>query len=226
MLDKGYGPIVLLADSQLLFSQSKGQPLRQWISEKMVVRSETSAFNASRMTRQALYIGASNDNAPEFYDMAVEICKSWGIETVVNGTSVHQFTEILPEDVDLVLLAGGDIERGWAFISQDSVKTWLHDFSALRGVLIGISAGAIHLTSTFSIEHSARVGFLRFRPFGVVVHEEAQHWPTAVAWHQHQLSGDEYGLFGEIYCIPFGGGMVVEDEKPEPVGKGFFLSES
>ena len=234
MLEKGYGPIVLLADSQLLLSQLKGQKLIHWVAEK--ARAKAAARDTPTRPLQALYIGASNGNIPEFYEMAVEICKVWGIEKVINGTTEQQFHRVRPEDVDVVILAGGDVELGWSFISHKTIQAWLRDFSASNGVLIGISAGAIHLTSTFSITRQSSVEFLGFYSGGLVVHEEADNWPTALGWHQYLLSDKEGAFtgFSPIYCIPFGGGMVIEPREleepesgtPRPVGVGFFLSES
>ena len=211
MVEQAYGPMALLADSQLLFSPIKGQILMQWV-EKQLIDRQCSALNNAR---RALYLGASNGNESAYYQMAVEICRAWGIENVVNGVDESQFVGFPPESFDVVLLAGGDVALGWAFLSSSSVTQWLRAFSFAQGVLIGISAGAIHLSSAYCVENSQHRQFLGFYPASLVMHEEGDDWPTVKAWkHSKKVGADEKGL-DVLCCIPFGGGLLIESDQSQ-----------
>ncbi|PCJ47581.1 MAG: hypothetical protein COA99_00805 [Moraxellaceae bacterium] len=207
--------MALLADSQLLLSPGKGDMLRAWMNKHLDQRC------LSNRPKRAVYIGASNGDLPEFYQMAIEICAAWNINQVIHVQCVADLVALHPQDVDVVLLAGGDVTLGWSFLSQLPIKQWLNDYSADNGVFVGVSAGAIHLSNAYISEHS--VAFLGYHAACIVAHEEREGWPTARAWQawasrepQQVKKQGQLPLIG----LPFGGGLLVDSEATLPVGNG------
>src|SRR4051794_30553094 len=97
-------PLFLLADSQLLFR--RGEPLLQTLQGALQV--------SERNVTRAAYIGASNGDAPEFFELFV---------AAMDDINLHESRMILAEfgiedrafleRADLLLLAGGDADNGW-----------------------------------------------------------------------------------------------------------------
>lgn len=204
------GPVVLLADSQLLLNTSKGKLLSQWVKQCLMERVY------EERERRALYLGAANGNIDDFYQMAVTICTGWNITSVTNGVVPEVFVEQSPDDFDLVILAGGDVGIGWQFLSQHTVRAWLEYFTQGEGLIIGISAGAIHLASTVEVNTITEREFLAFVSAHVAVHEEQLSWPTRQVW-AGIASGSSRA---DMYCIPFGGGVAIKNGIHQPLGKG------
>ena len=219
------GPMALLADSQLLFGGKKGEALSQWVMEKVAVRRVDDALGIFEPSKKAVYIGAANGNAIEFYQMATDICRQWGIDSVVHAENAQQLVDLNVEGIAVVILAGGDVALGWAFLSQPSVRGWLNHYTQANGLIIGISAGAIHLASTYSKEHDSRVCFLEYCPVNIAAHEELEEWPTIRLWQQSV--DDAQPLF---IGLPLGGGMLIEPniimfKGARSIGKGFSVFE-
>lgn len=214
------GPMVLLADSQLLFGGSKGETLSRWIVTHISCR------KPSANPKTALYIGASNGDAPEYFHMAVDICRGWGVDNVKHIQDSESFNCLPLKDISVVILSGGDIELGWRFLSLEPVRAWLDAYTQDEGLLIGISAGAIHLASAFSLEHGGCVDFLGYYPACIAVHEEQNGWPTEKLWRQHsrKLAEQEANSAAQgakkLTGIPFGGGLMVDEKGTLSIGKG------
>ncbi len=132
------------------------------------------------------------------------------------------------QTADLVLLAGGDVERGWRAFEQNGVKDLVNRRRYDGVVLIGVSAGAIQLGLGGLVEPAAessavkKAEFFRFAPFYVGAHEEQEEW-----WNLKLLitssQVDARGI-----GIPMGGGAIYfPDGELEPIRKPLteFLKE-
>ncbi len=109
-------------------------------------------------------------------------------------------------EADLILLAGGDVERGWKVLVETGMREQIADRYARGAALIGVSAGAIHLGSHAVLERSDgshELGtMLGLVPMIVDVHDEARDW-TKLAGTIELLEGAARGI-----GIPSGGGLV------------------
>ncbi len=214
--------MALLADSQLLFGGVKGEPLSEWVVAQIAVRNPPESYS---VPGGAIYIGAANGDASEFYQMAVDICRPWGVDDVVHVKNAMQLSALQVEDIAVVILAGGDVGLGWDFLSQPTVRAWLDSYTRTNGLIIGISAGAIHLASTFSKAHNRSIHFLAYCSENIAAHEESEDWPSVRSWQQ--CADDVQSLF---IGLPFGGGLLVESSttrltEANPVGKGYKVFE-
>lgn len=128
-------PIFLFADSQLLFWRDDGRP---WLER---VRGEVDAARP-----KAAYVGASNGDQPEFYELfrgameSVEVTDCRMIPTEPSGDDLEFF-----EAADLVLLAGGEVRRGWRAFKKNGLRQKLIERYYAGAVLMGVSAGAVQL---------------------------------------------------------------------------------
>ena len=222
------GPMALLADSQLLFGGERGEQLSQWVMAQMAARYSVGEFDVSEISKKAVYIGAANANVIEFYEMAKDICRQWGIDSVdavIQVENVKQLSALSAKDIAVVILAGGDVALGWEFLSQPLVRGWLDYYTQTNGLIIGISAGAIHLAATFSKDHNGRVCFLEYCSVNIAAHEELEGWPTVRLWQQS--IDDAQTLF---VGLPLGGGMLIEPNAmlfkgTRSIGKGYRVFE-
>jgi len=190
--------LLLLADSQLLFRAASAPALHSRIRNR---------FDAPV---EAAYIGAANGNDPSFYDFACQ-----AIDTLLGRKCNTRFIchekELPLEPSPLVVLAGGSVSQGWDFIGTPAVVEWLQRCRSLPGgLIIGVSAGAIHMARGIDPEQPASGArhYLNWLPMDVAVHEEYQGWPSL-------LNKPALG-------IPMGGGVWVEPAM-ESVGTQCFL---
>ena len=199
-------PLYLLADSQLFFWKSDGDSLSDRI------RADLDSANP-----KAAYIGASNGDQPEFYSLFQAAMESMGISNcrLVPSQPSREDTAFL-EDADLIVLAGGDVERGWQVFEQNGLKELLPRLRYDGAVLMGVSAGAIqlglgHLTNA---AQPKPLDMFRFAPFYVGAHDEENDWWDLRALVN--LSQADTRAIG----IPAGGGAVyLSDGTLEPIRK-------
>ena len=199
-------PLYLLADSQLFFWKSDGDSLSDRI------RADLDSANP-----KAAYIGASNGDQPEFYSLFQAAMESMGISNcrLVPSQPSREDTAFL-EDADLIVLSGGDVERGWQVFEQNGLKELLPRLRYDGAVLMGVSAGAIqlglgHLTNA---AQPKPLDMFRFAPFYVGAHDEENDWWDLRALVN--LSQADTRAIG----IPAGGGAVyLSDGTLEPIRK-------
>jgi Peptidase family S51 len=198
--------LYLLADSQLLFWKDNDSLFAARIGEEIEAE-----------TPKAAYIGASNGDNPDFFSLFVGAMEMIGITDcrMIPSQPSKEDTAFL-EAADLLLLSGGDTERGWRAFEQNGLKELIPQKRFGGAVLVGISAGAVQLgmgsltgTSTMKSEE-----MFRFAPFYVGAHEEAEEW-----WNLRALVNlsqtDARGI-----GIPAGGGAIYHpDGSLEPVRK-------
>lgn len=198
-------PIFLLADSQLLF----------WRDEEGArftdrARALIDADELGRPIRAA-YLGASNGDAPEFYELFLAAMGEIGIRDCR-----HVPAQPAPEDLafleeaDLILLAGGDVRRGWTAFEGTGLKDKLIERYYGGALLIGLSAGAVQLGLKGWDEEGA-FDVLRLVPFVVDAHDEP-------AWSGLLRVLPKAGEHARGFGIPSGGGALYHpDYSVEPV---------
>ncbi len=218
-------PIFLLADSQLLFwrehpETSGGEQDEE--SREQEQEQETPFLERVRRLLDeeapladptAAYLGASNGDAPEFYDLFVAAMAGIGIRSCRHIPSDPQDADIeFLKAADLILLAGGEVGRGWRVFERTGIKDRLVERYYAGALLMGVSAGAIQLGLKGWDEASERlIDTLRLVPFVVDAHDE----PT---WSRLLKAVPKAGEHARGFGIPTGGGALYHpDYSVEPV---------
>lgn len=199
-------PMYLLADSQILFWKEGGDLFLQRIREQLDSPNPTAA-----------YLGASNGDNPEFYRLFEAAMEGIGLKScrMVPSSPSEEDRKFLAT-ADLVLLAGGDVERGWNVFVDHGTKDLITQKRYDGSVFIGVSAGAVQLGlgTLLESETMKKLPLFQFAPFYVGAHEEASDW-----WNLRalvKLAGDGARGVG----IPAGGGLVYSpDGSLEPIRK-------
>jgi hypothetical protein len=197
-------PLYLLADSQLLFWKSDCDSLAERL------RAELATSNP-----KAAYIGASNGDQPEFYSLfqaAMESVGSSNCQLVPSQPSREDILFI--DDADLILLSGGDVERGWHTFEQNGLNEMLPRKRLDGAILMGVSAGAIQL-GLGSLTNSAqpkRIDMFRFAPFYVGAHDEENDW-----WDLRALVNLSQSDVRAIGLPSSGGAVYYSDGTLEPL---------
>jgi cyanophycinase len=199
-------PLYLLADSQLLFWKNGGDSLAERI------RADLDSTNPG-----AAYIGASNGDLPEFYNLFVGAMESMEISDCRLVPSQPSREDILfLENAGLIVLSGGDVEKGWQVFQQNGLKELLPRKRFDGAVLMGVSAGAVQL-GLGCLTNAAQpkpLDMFRFAPFYVGAHDEANDWFDLRALVN--LSQSDARAIG----LPAGGGAVYyADGTLEPLRK-------
>jgi len=194
-------PLFLLADSQLLFWKDEAGEL--FLAR---VREAVAA-----PTPKAAYLGASNGDVPDFYDIFVAAMEGIGVrDTRMIPAQPTDADRAFLDEADVVLLAGGDAARGLRAFHEAGLAERVLARYAAGAVLVGISAGAIQLGLRLHAE-GAELAAFRLAPVVVGVHDEPE-WAALTAAVE-ALEGMGRGL-----GIPLGGGAVVHaDLTVEPV---------
>lgn len=198
-------PLYLLADSQLLFSRD-GNGLPSGIRT-----------NLDSDDPKAAYVGASNGDAPEFYDLFVAAMQAMGISNCrMAPTLLSGEDRTFLEEADLILLAGGDVERGWRAFEENGLKELIQRKRYDGTVLVGVSAGGVQLGlgALSDTPQPKKLDMFGFAPFYVGAHEEQDDW-----WNLRALvnlsRSDVRGI-----GIPAGGGLIYSpDGTLEPIGR-------
>jgi peptidase E len=201
-------PIFLLADSQLLFLRDEEGSVLERV-HRLIDEEEP-----GKQIRAA-YVGASNGDAPEFYDLFVAAMDTVGIRSTrqIPSEPSDEDKEFLAQ-ADLILLAGGDVRQGWEAFQKNGLQQKLVEYYYNGALLLGVSAGAVQLgLKGWSDEDGSLRTFDTFRlvPFVIDAHDEP-------GWaHLHQVlpkAGEHARGFG----IPSGGGAVYHpDYSVEPI---------
>lgn len=163
---------------------------------------------------KAAYLGVSNNNQTEFYDLFLAAMELMGVKDCrMISEQLADGERAFLEEANLVLLSGGDSLRGWRAFVQSGIKEMLLHKRYDGSVLVGVSAGAVQLAlGALSEEAQPKViDMFGFAPFYVSAHEEDQDW-----WNLRalvNLSRNQRGI-----GIPAGGGAIYSpDGILEPV---------
>lgn len=188
-------PIHLLADSELLFRpDASGRTL------PAVIRDHLAAKTAS-----AAYIGASNGDDPAFYELFAGAMDTGGITRIAMIPSAPTETDLARlREADVILLAGGDVRRGWGVIDTTGMRETLIERHRAGAALIGVSAGAVQL-GRFGYDDDGTFDTIGLVPFIVGAHDEAAGWGRL-----RRIIGATAG--GRGIGIPHGAGLVVGPE--------------
>ena len=203
-MDSPLHPIVLLADSQLLFWRRD--------NGELFLRRLRRGIDAERP--RAAYLGASNGDQPEFFELFRGAMEGIGLTEcrhIPSEPSAADF-DFLAE-ANLILLAGGDVALGWrAFREHELLSPILERYYA-GAVLIGLSAGAVQLGlfGASEPEDASEAApprlFETFKlvPMLVDVHDEPD-WSRLQRQLRH--ADDEVAGLG----IPSGGGALLHPD--------------
>lgn len=196
--------VYLLADSRLLFWSSHDRLFTSRIREDM----ETNRPGAA-------YIGASNGDDPQFYELfrsAMELIGLSECQMIPSQPSSEDMRFL--EKAGLVVLSGGDVERGWRTLERNGVKEMMLSKRYDGTVMVGISAGAVQLGlgALNASPQPQKLEMFRFVPFYLGAHEEQEEW-----WNLRALvnlsQSDVRGV-----GIPAGAGAVYQpDGTLEPI---------
>ncbi|HEV7668069.1 MAG TPA: Type 1 glutamine amidotransferase-like domain-containing protein [Thermoanaerobaculia bacterium] len=201
-------PVFLFSDSQLLFWRDGERQFLEQLRDLLIEDLE-----GDRRPFKAAYFGASNGDAPEFYELFLAAMDGIGIRDCRHVPARLGSDDLaFIDQADLLLFAGGDVRRGWdAFDANDlAAKIFARYYAG--ALLVGISAGAIQLGLKGWDETRDRL-FDTFRvvPFVIDAHAEPD-WPTL-----HRVvprAGEHVKGIG----IPTGGGLIYHtDYSLEPI---------
>jgi len=194
-------PIYLLADSQLLFARRNG---------KLVLDSIRSLVPAT--SPKAAYVGASNGDRPEFYSIfeaamaglnIVDCCMISSRLSDADASSVMT--------ADIILLAGGDVSRGWRSFQETGLKDLIVDRYHQGAVLIGVSAGAVQLGILGWPEEGFAgdkvIELFQLVPCIISAHDEKMEWQELKS--AVQLFGGKWPGIG----LPTGGGAIYHPDR-------------
>jgi peptidase E len=198
-IDKSIKPIFLLADSQLLFYKSEDGLFIDRI--KKLIHKEA---NINEI--KAAYIGASNNDDPQFYEIFELAMQQIDI---INCRMIKSNPDIddnkFLKSADIILLAGGDIYKGWDVIKRNGWDEIIIEKYSNGAILIGVSAGAVQLGvkgyRTNFKEKETVFDTLQLVPFIIDVHAD-NDWLNL----SKRVEIDEDLLKG--YGIPNGAGIV------------------
>lgn len=200
-------PIFLLADSQLLFWRDEEG--RRFLDRARDLIEQDAAGKPPR----AAYLGASNGDSPEFYDLFTGAMAEIGIRDCRHVPSQPSAEDLaFLAEADLILLAGGDIQRGWEVFARTGLKEKLTERYYAGAVLAGVSAGAVQLgLKGWNEEGPELFDTLCLVPFVVDAHDEP-------SWARLQQVVSRTGEHTRGLGIPTGGGALYHpDYSVEPV---------
>lgn len=196
-------PLFLLADSQLLFrDDADGRFVR-----RLAQLAGGGAFRAA-------YLGASNGDQPEYFQLFEAAMAGLEAECRMIPAVPSSGDMAFLRSAGLVLLAGGDVQRGWTAFERSGVREAVAQRHQEGAVLVGVSAGAVQLGMAGWPEGRTAELFATWGlvPFLVGAHAEEDEWAelrAAVLAHDGQAVG-----FG----IPRGGGLAYHpDGTVEPI---------
>jgi peptidase E len=197
-------PIYLLSDSQSLF----------W-------KDDNDEFLLGGLSRlygehaRVAYIGVSNGNRLEFYDIFLSAMDNVGLQVCQMVAADSEEDIRFLKNADVIVLGGGDTQAGWHQIQALGFDRIIIERYLQGATLIGVSAGAVQLGSAgWVVDENGQFDvFPTFQliPYIVGVHEE----PDWERLNQVLAScAEKYTAFG----IPSGGGAIVHpDLFVEPV---------
>jgi hypothetical protein len=194
-------PIFLFADSQVLFWHTEE---RLFIQRLRVTILADEKRPEGEIT--AAYIGASNGNNPQYFDIFTAAMNQVGITDcrhIKSRPTTDDYSFL--RTADLVLLAGGSTAKGWNVITRTELREKIVECYHNGAVLVGISAGAIQLglrgwKSTKKIPKDLFDTF-QIVPAVIDVHDESD-------WRYLKKVVEHLGSTNRGFGIPAGGGAV------------------
>ncbi|NMO17460.1 type 1 glutamine amidotransferase-like domain-containing protein [Pyxidicoccus fallax] len=196
-------PLFLLADSSPLFWRGADGPFLDCL--RTLTRDDPSV-----PPLRAAYLGASNGDVPEFYELFTGAMSLAGITHCRMIPSRPTGEDLAWLSVaHVILLAGGDPLLGWETFRGNGVESLLRERHRDGAVLMGISAGAMQLgTQAWSDPPPPELALfpvLGLAPFIVGVHE-------APDWTELKRALRAAGPGARGIGIPLGGGARVHPD--------------
>jgi cyanophycinase len=188
-------PLFLLADSQSLFRSG---------SESLVPTFQECLQVSERIITKAAYIGASNGDAPEFFELFVAAMDQLNLHDsrMIRADSWSDDRAFM-ESADLLLLAGGDVDVGWELMKSTGMDAVIAKKYYAGAVVVGVSAGAMQLGMGWNGKDCGLVSDgLKLVPHYIAVHDEREEWRKLRSLVE---SREEYA---KGFGIPFGGAMI------------------
>jgi cyanophycinase-like exopeptidase len=192
-------PLYLLADSQLLF----------WRRHNRLLLEAALDGWTHDQPPSAAYIGASNGDRAEFYEIFDAAMDALGItDRRMVGSSFDPDDRAFLERAQLIILAGGDVRLGWNTFEKTGMKDVILDRYSKGAVLVGISAGAVQLgrygvVQTPETSTTELIDLFNLAPMIIDAHDERTEW-ARLSRAIRMLEGSVPGL-----GIPSGGGVIV-----------------
>jgi cyanophycinase-like exopeptidase len=174
---------------------------------------------------KAAYLGASNGDLREFYELFAGAMAEIGISDCRMVPAEPAPADLAHFDAaDLILLAGGSVERGWEAFRASGLDQRIAARYYGGALLIGVSAGAVQLGLKAWSDPPAGDGSgdaapgklslfdtLRLVPFVIDAHDEP-------SWARLLAAVARAGEHARGYGIPSGGGALYHpDYSVEPV---------
>jgi cyanophycinase len=183
-------PIYLFADSQPLFDSPVNFP-------KIIGKEKC----------KAAYIGFSNDDNPAYYEIFLALMERQNISDCMHTTSAFsQGEKAFIAQADLILLSGGDVEKGWKKLKKKNRRELILNKFTEGAILIGVSAGAIQLGHGFRQDNQFTKTLGLLSP-AIDVHDETNNWQnliTCVSKYTPALGGIGIPLHGGLAYHPDG----------------------
>lgn len=206
-MDAVLKPILLLADSQLLFSKGPEAPLKALYGGHL-----------AKTRPKAAYIGASNGDDPAFYEIFAAAMEHVPVHaTRMVCASFGRKDRDFLEQAGLILLAGGDVALGWEVMATTGMAEVIQQRYLSGCVLVGVSAGSVQLGLRGRKTEAGKTVYfetLGLAPLLVDCHDEARDWGEL----QTMVGGLKLPAAG--VGIPFGGGLLYHpDHTLQPIAK-------
>lgn len=194
-------PIYLFADSQLLFWKQDNSFFIDSIFDQ--IQSENP---------KASYIGASNNDAPEYYSIFKSAMNSIGItDCRMIQSKFLPVDEAYLNDSAIILLSGGDLKKGWDTFVRTGIKDAIIKKYYAGAVLIGVSAGAVQLClggwQNGEIYADNMIDTFKLGTFLLDVHDEKNDWSHLK--RSVRVLGNTIKGIG----IPSGGGIIYHPDQ-------------
>jgi peptidase E len=189
-------PIYLFADSQLLFWKNE---------DRLFLESVRSLIDLPQP--KAAYIGASNGDDPAFYSLFRGAMEGIGVrDCCMINSRISEAEAAFLNEADLILLAGGDVQRGWEVFNKNGVRQAVVKRYLEGAVLIGISAGSVQLGwygwPADELTENRLFDTFKLVPFIVDAHDEKNTWRNLR--RSLQFCGGAVNGIG----LPAGGGLI------------------
>lgn len=201
-------PLYLLADSQLLF----------WKQDDRLILDSALDGVAGDKPVSAAYVGASNGDRPEYYEIFEAAVDEVGItERRQIDSSFGPDDRAFLKRAQFIVLAGGDVRRGWETFEKTGMKDVILERYAQGAVLVGVSAGAVQcglygMVDSPQSPETSLLEMFKLVPVIIDTHDERAEW-ARLSRAVQRLEGAASGL-----GIPAGGGIVVHaDRTIEPL---------
>jgi cyanophycinase len=170
-----------------------------------------------------LYVGVASGDAAGFGAALAEVAKGAGAREVVWPKLARKRKQVAAmraalEDVDLVLVGGGDVDAGMQVLREAALVEDLHAAADRGAVFVGMSAGAIMLGERWIRWPYAHAGddqaetyaCLRIVPYTVDTHGEGEDWREALSYAA--VRARELGREARAYGVPSGGALVIDPQ--------------